>query len=41
MQYWVELSMGLIATIAITVVAYEGVRILASWRRSGSETVNS
>lgn len=34
MQYWIELSMGTAAALASMVVAVEGVRIFASWRRA-------
>jgi hypothetical protein len=40
MQYWIELGIGLVAAVAVMVVAYEGVRIFAAWRRSGSEAQN-
>lgn len=41
MQYWIELSMGLVAAAAVIVAAVEGLRIYAAWRRTHSGTANT
>ncbi|MDR3536016.1 MAG: hypothetical protein P4L71_05910 [Acetobacteraceae bacterium] len=40
MQYWIELSVGAVAGIAVIFVAFEGVRIFVAWRRANAETAD-
>jgi hypothetical protein len=34
MQHWIELSAGLVAAASLTMMACQGIGILAAWRRS-------
>ncbi len=40
MQYWIELSLGLAAGVAVVFMTFEGVRIYSAWRRSDSRAAN-